>query len=83
MVFLKNTKNTLFCSKKHDKNNFYLFVYFIFILFQIPGYMKGYNYRNETINLPPYEIMPPVLEGYDSHEPAGNFYTITGEWIPL
>jgi hypothetical protein len=41
------------------------------------------NYRNETINLPPYEIMPPVLEGYDSHEPAGNFYTITGEWIPL
>jgi hypothetical protein len=45
--------------------------------------VKGYNYRNETINLPPYEIMPPVLEGYDPHEPAGNFYTITGEWIPL
>lgn len=42
--------------------------------------MKGFNYRNETINLPPYEIMPPVLEGYDPH--AGNFYTITGEWTP-
>ena len=41
--------------------------------------MKGFNSLNETIALPPYEIMPPVLEGYDAEEPGRTFYTVTGK----
>lgn len=41
--------------------------------------MKGYNSLNESIALPPYDIMPPLIYGHDPHEPGRTFYTITGE----
>ncbi|XP_076114026.1 uncharacterized protein LOC143082289 [Mytilus galloprovincialis] len=43
----------------------------------IPAYMKGYNSLNESIALPPYDIMPPLIYGRDPHEPGRTFYTIT------
>lgn len=44
-------------------------------MFQIPSDMKGYNSFNETIMLPPHEIMPPVLVGKSDIQT----YTITGK----
>lgn len=39
--------------------------------------MKGYNSLNETIDLPPIEIMPPVLRG--GRDAKGIlYYTVTG-----
>lgn len=43
----------------------------------IPSYLEGFNSLNETIKLPPIEITPPILSGYDSAEPGRRFYTIT------
>jgi len=40
--------------------------------------MKGYNSNNETIDLPPVEIMPPVLK--DTQDKNGiQYYTVTGD----
>lgn len=45
---------------------------------QIPGKMQGYNWLNETIELPPVEIMPPVLKGLQDAN-GNQYYTVTGE----
>lgn len=40
--------------------------------------MKGFNSQNQTIDLPPVEIMPPVLKGQtDSY--GIQQYTVTGK----
>ena len=45
---------------------------------QIPGNMQGFNSQNETIDLPPVEIMPPVLKGI--RDARGMlYYTVTGK----
>ena len=62
------------------ESNRYTFVDFLSYLFhlQIPGKMQGYNWLNETIDLPPVEIMPPVLKGLlDAN--GNQYYTVTGE----
>ncbi|XP_053385263.1 uncharacterized protein LOC123537501 isoform X2 [Mercenaria mercenaria] len=42
----------------------------------IPGNMRGYNSLNETIDLPPVEIMPPVLKGLRDAKGI-LYYTVT------
>lgn len=42
----------------------------------IPGNMKGYNSMNQTIDLPPVEIMPPVLKGLRDSKGI-LYYTVT------
>lgn len=42
----------------------------------IPGNMRGYNSLNETIDLPPAEIMPPVLRGLRDAKGI-LYYTVT------
>ena len=40
--------------------------------------MQGFNFKNETIDLPPVEIMPPVLKGF--RDARGMlYYTVTGK----
>lgn len=42
--------------------------------------MHGYDSKNMTIDLPPVEIMPPVLKGH--RDQLGIlYYTVTGEYI--
>ncbi|KAL4225669.1 hypothetical protein ACF0H5_016358 [Mactra antiquata] len=42
----------------------------------IPGNMKGFNSQNQTIDLPPVEIMPPVLKGQIDKNGI-QYYTVT------
>lgn len=48
-------------------------------LSQIPGNMYGFNSRNETIQLPPREVMPPILRSDDLDVQGIQMFTITGE----
>lgn len=51
----------------------------IMIFFQIPGNMEGFNARNETIKLPPTEVMPPILLSQEQNYKGTQMYMITGE----
>lgn len=44
--------------------------------------MHGYNWLNETIDLPPIEIMPPVLKG-EQDSNGNQYYTVTGKSYPI
>ncbi|ESP02552.1 hypothetical protein LOTGIDRAFT_171952 [Lottia gigantea] len=43
----------------------------------IPGNLKGYNSRNETIRLPPPEVIPPILLDLEQSKNDRQMYTIT------
>ena len=49
-------------------------------IFQIPGNMRGYNSRNESIDLPPSDIMPPILKGLRDKKGI-LYYTVTGKFL--
>ena len=52
----------------------------LYFVLQIPGNMQGFNSKNETIDLPPVEIMPPVLKGL--RDARGMlYYTVTGKYL--
>ena len=51
---------------------------FLPLFFQIPSNMKGFNSLNATIDLPPVEIMPPVLKGVRDAKGMLH-YTVTGK----
>ncbi|XP_067656198.1 uncharacterized protein [Haliotis asinina] len=43
----------------------------------IPGNMEGFNSRNETIKLPPSEVMPPILLSQEQNYKGTQMYMIT------
>ncbi|XP_041365630.1 uncharacterized protein LOC121380738 [Gigantopelta aegis] len=81
-IYQTNRKKEKGCSRNTVSDNRYLDLFtflFIFLSFlsQIPSNMIGFNSRNETIKLPPADVIPPILLSTETNFRGVQMYIIT------